>query len=193
MKGPELFRLSHSIKKQGYQTRHFVYKSLFQTPQQNADFLKQFLDKIDEPVVHLVCHSLGGIVVLHLLKRHTQFKPGKVILLGTPVNGSAVAKYLNRRPWLKWLLGKSTEDGLLGSVPTPKQKYEIHMIAGNKGIGIGMLLANNAMKSPNDGTVNFSETEAPFIKQHIAVPHGHFAMLWSKQVISKVIEILASE
>ena len=187
MKGPELFRLSHSIKKQGYQTRHFVYKSLFQTPQQNADFLKQFLDKIDEPVVHLVCHSLGGIVVLHLLKRHTQFKPGKVILLGTPVNGSAVAKYLNRRPWLKWLLGKSTEDGLLGSVPTPKQKYEI------KGIGIGMLLANNAMKSPNDGTVNFSETEAPFIKQHIAVPHGHFAMLWSKQVISKVIEILASE
>lgn len=192
MKGFELSRLSYNVKKQGYQTRYFRYKSLFHTPQQNADLLKRFLNDIDEPVVHLVCHSLGGIVTLLMLEQHAEVKPGKVIMLGTPVNGSATAKYINHHWYLRWLLGKSTDKGLLDKAPIPKYKNDIYMIAGNKGIGIGKFLAYKVMKSPNDGTVNLSETVAPFIKQHTAVSHGHFAMLWSKQVISRVVEILAS-
>lgn len=190
MKGIELQYLSRQLKKLGFQTYYFRYQSLFRTPQQNAVLLKQYLDKIDETVIHLVCHSLGGIVALHMLDRYGSIKPGKVILLGTPVNGSAVAKHIHQNTWLKWLLGKSTDKGLLGGVPTLSHKHDVYMIAGKSGIGMGMLLANVAMKKPNDGTVNIEETKASFIKQHTAVPHSHFSMLWSKQVISKMIEIL---
>ena len=190
MKGFELLYLSNNLKKQGYHTYHFRYKSLFQTPQQNADLLKRYLDEIDEPVIHLVCHSLGGIVALNMLERYEPFKPGKVILLGTPVNGSAVAKHIHKNAWLSWLLGKSTEKGLLDAAPSLKQNRDVYMIAGESGIGMGMLLAHAAMKKPNDGTVNLEETKAHFIKQHISVPYSHFAMLWSKQVVSRVIEIL---
>ena len=37
-------------------------------------------------------------------------------MLGTPVNGSAVAKYIYQKPWLHWLLGRSVFGGLLGGL-----------------------------------------------------------------------------
>ena len=128
-----------------------------------------------------------------MLERYEPLKPDKVNLLGTPINGSAVAKHLHKKAGLSWLLGKSIEKGLLDAAPSLKQNRDVYMIAGESGIGMGMLLAHAAMKKPNDGTVNLEETRASFIKQHISVPHSHFSMLWSKQVSSIVVEILESK
>lgn len=190
MKGLEFVYFSHQLRKLGYNTYHFRYKSLLRTPGQNAELLNKYLEQIDTPVVHLVSHSLGGIVVLHLFSRYPRQKPGKIIMLGSPINGSAAAKYMYLRPWLRWLLGKSTVQGLLGDAPDWNSNRDVFMIAGNRSIGMGMLLVSEAMKEENDGTVNLEETMSSFIKQHTSVRHSHFSMLWSKQVISRVIEIL---
>ena len=191
MKGFELLYLSRKIKKSGYKTYHFRYSSLFKTPVQNAERLNRFLLSINEPVIHLVAHSLGGIVVLHLLSQHKQSKLGKVIMLGTPIKGSAAAKNINQRWWLKWLLGKSRVKGLLGDIAFFSGEQEIYMIAGNKGIGMGKVLAYRAMQKESDGTVNLDETLLPYITQHTIVPYSHFTMLWSNKVAQKIIEILA--
>lgn len=191
MKGFELLYLSWKIKKSGYKTYHFQYPSLFKTPAQNAERLNRFLTSINEPVIHLVAHSLGGIVVLHLLSQHKQSKLGKVIMLGTPIKGSAAAKNINQRWWLKWLLGKSRVQGLLGDIASCSGEQEIYMIAGNKGIGMGKVLAYRAMQKESDGTVNLDETLAPYITQHTIVPYSHFTMLWSNKVAQIIIECLA--
>lgn len=193
LKGYELYYLSRYLNKLGYQTYHFKYKSLFRTPAENADLLNTFLKKIEQPVAHMVSHSLGGIVLLHLFHRHPLQQPGKIIMLGTPLNGSAVAKHIYQRPWLRWLLGKSTEQGLLGDAPSWASERDVYMIAGKKGIGMGLLLAFRALKKPNDGTVNFEETMTSYIKQHIDVPYTHFSMLWSRKVAEKIRNILVNK
>ena len=191
MKGFELLYLSRKIKKSGYQTYHFHYPSLFKTPAQNAERLNRFLLSINEPVIHLVAHSLGGIVALHLLNQYKQNRLGKVIMLGTPIKGSAAAKNINQRWWLKWLLGKSRAQGLLGGIPHWPGDQDIYMIAGNKGLGMGKVLAYRAMQKESDGTVNLDETQAGFLKQHSIFPYSHFSMLWANKVVQKIIEILA--
>jgi pimeloyl-ACP methyl ester carboxylesterase len=193
MKGYELAYLSHHLKKQGYQIYHFKYKSLRKTPEKNADSLNYFLEKIKQPIIHLVSHSLGGIIVLHLFDRHPQVKPGKIIMLATPISGSAVAKHIYQHSRLRWILGKSTEHGLLGDTPAWNSEHNIYMIAGKKSVGIGMLLAFKALTKPNDGTVNCKETIAPYIRQHFVVPHSHFSMLISRKVAKKISEILADK
>lgn len=193
MKGYELSYLSYQLKKLGYQTYRFKYKSLSRTPEQNADSLNLFLKKIRQPVIHLVSHSLGGIIVLHLFNRHPQAKPGKIIMLATPLSGSAVAKQIYQRSWLRWMLGKSSEHGLLGDTPSWNNEHDIYMIAGKRSIGIGILLAFKALTQPNDGTVNFKETIAPYIRQRFVVPHSHFSMLYSRKVVRKISEIIAGK
>lgn len=185
LKGIEFMYLRFKLWRQGYRVYQFHYPSLFKTPEQNAEKLYQFSCKIDEPVINFVAHSLGGIVVTHMLNKYEINKPGKIVLIGTPINGSAVAIHLNKKPLLKYLLGKSNIKGLLGDGPRWSSKQATCVIAGTKKLGVGMLLARNKMQQQNDGTVNLSETEIVQAEQFYIVPHSHFLLLWSNDVAEK--------
>ncbi len=192
MKGIELLYLRFKLWRQGYRVYQFHYPSLFKTPEQNAEKLTQFVSEVDEAVIHFVAHSLGGIVVSHMLKKYEMDKAGKVVLIGTPINGSVVATHLNKKSLLKYLLGKSNIKGLLGDGPCWGSKRPICVIAGTKKMGVGMLFASKEMQQQNDGTVNLSETRIKQADEFHAVPHSHFSMLWSADVAEKIKSFLAS-
>jgi len=192
MIGLELLYLRFKLWRQGYRVYQFHYSSLIKTPEQNSQYLYQFSSKVNEPVIHFVAHSLGGIVVSHMLKNHEIDKAGKVVLIGSPVNGSAVAKHLNKRFLFKYLLGKSNIKGLLGDGPRWLSKRPTCVIAGIKKLGVGMLLAGNKMQQQHDGTVNLSETEISQTDEVHVVPHSHFSMLWSFDVAEKIKKFLAA-
>ena len=42
--------------------------------------------------VHLVGHSMGGVLILRALQADPGMPPGRVVLMGAPVRGSAVAR-----------------------------------------------------------------------------------------------------
>ncbi|MGD8484471.1 MAG: alpha/beta hydrolase [Thioalkalispiraceae bacterium] len=191
MKGFEFLYLAYHLKKRGYRIYLFTYPSLFKTPEENADNLNRFVSRIKEPQIHWVAHSLGGIVLSHFFKKYPLAQQGKVVMIGTPINGSAVANYFARRKWLRWLLGRATEQGLLGNIPAWHASRQLCMIAGNRGIGIGMFLAKSVMQKMHDGTVNLSETTCESCQEYYVVPHGHFAMLWSKQVLHRITGFLS--
>jgi len=196
MKGFEFAYLSHHLKKQGFNVYRFSYSSLFKTPEQNAERLYQLVSSLKESEINLIAHSLGGIVVSHLFSKHRLSSASKIIMIGTPLKGSAAAHYLSQRWWLKWLLGKSTVKGLLGDAPVWNSEYDLCMIAGDKGIGMGVLLARKSMQELNDGTVNLSETileptsDSYQCTEHHIVSHSHFALLWSKEVALLVLKYL---
>lgn len=189
MTGLELTPLGRHLSREGFECHRFRYPSLMDTPEANALRLDRFLHELDADVVHLVAHSLGGLVVMHLFERAPLQRPGRVVMLGTPVNGSRTAACLARTPLTRWLLGRSMRRGLLGGAPRWKGVRELGMVAGNRGVGIGTLFCRS-LDRPNDGTVALSETRAPEINAHLSVPRGHFAMLWSRPVARTVAAFL---
>lgn len=192
MKGPELLYLRYKLWRQGYQVYQFHYPSILNTPEQNAERLNSFVEKINEPTIHFVAHSLGGIVVTYFLNTHEYSKGGKVVFIGTPINGSAVAKHVYKNQTLKYLLGKAAINGLVSGTPKWLSKRKLCVISGTKNLGVGKILARKEMQEKNDGTVNLEETQVVGANEVHVVPHSHFSMLWSSDVAEKIMSFLVS-
>jgi triacylglycerol esterase/lipase EstA (alpha/beta hydrolase family) len=193
MKGPELLYIYYKLWRQGYRIYSFRYPSIFKTAEENATKLSQFVSNIDAPVIHFVAHSLGGLVVNHLLQKDDINKIGKVVLIGSPVNGSGVAKKLSQNKFLKCLLGKSIVKGLFGDVPVWSDKRKTCVIAGIKGLGAGHILAHYEMQKPNDGTVNLNETKIEKVDESHEIPRSHFMLLFSNEVVKIIVQFLKKQ
>src|SRR5271169_4029389 len=68
------------------ETRAFSYASVKSTVTANAQALEKFLLELRADTVHLVGHSLGGLVILKMFERGAGalLPPGRIVLLGSP-------------------------------------------------------------------------------------------------------------
>ncbi len=189
MTGFELEWLRREVDRCGYRTHQFRHHSLLSRPEDSARRLKAFLASIDAEVVHLVGHSLGGIVLVHLFDQMPQSRPGRVLMMGTPLLGSTTASAFANRRWLRPLLGRSIHRGLLGDIPAWRGPAEVGMIAGNLGVGVGLILFGE-LPAPHDGTVAVFETRGQFITRHLTVTRSHFGMLFSRSVAQSICNYL---
>ncbi len=114
MTGLEMGLLARRLVATGFVTRRFFYPSLRNSPAENARRLDRYLQRLQAERIHLVAHSLGGILLLHLFDNYTNLPEGRVVLMGSPVLGSRVAQRLDAIPGLRLLLGRSGVSGLLG-------------------------------------------------------------------------------
>ncbi len=181
MLGWEMSVLRRRLEGCNFACYQFRYRSLSLPPEQSAVRLNTFINKIEADIIHLLAHSMGGIIVLHLFDKAPMQRPGRILMMGTPLNGSALARRLYRTSITRPLLGRSTQRGLLGDVPPWNGGRELGMIAGVRGMGLGSLLFG-AVEHPNDGTVALSETRSHVVDAHLTVPHSHMGMLWSPSV-----------
>jgi len=177
--GLEMAVLGRRLRECDYCTVFFHYPSLRCPPQQNADRLQRFVAALQGQRIHFVAHSLGGIVLLHLFKRHS-VPPGRVIFLGVPARGSAVARRLAGSRVLRWLIGRSGEQGLLGGAPDWIGARELGVVSGSLGFGLGRLVGG--VENPNDGTVAVRETPIPGAAAFLQLPVTHFGLLFSRRV-----------
>jgi len=164
----------------GFRPLHFGYSDLRASPAENAAGLHAFIQGLGADCVHLLAHSLGGIVVLHLFERFPQQPPGRVLLLGSPVLGSGVARRLASTVGLRRLLGSSGERGLLGGAPGWRGERDLGVIAGTRGPGLGTLVGGIA--KPNDGTVAVAETRLEGAVDFLTLPVSHAGLLLSGRV-----------
>ena len=186
--GMEMWRLRQQLSSAGYDCYLFRYSSMRSTAEENAQRLNDFAKSLSAPVVHFVCHSLGGLVLLHLFDRYPTQKPGRIVLLGTPVNGSAVAQRLYKIRLTRWLLGRSVEQGLLGDRPNWFNWRDLGIIAGTLPIGAGILLGG--LSTPNDGTVSVDEAILSGATDFITLPVSHTGLLYSEKVAVQVVTFL---
>lgn len=180
--------LGRRLSGEGFSIHYFRYKSLTGSPEANARKLAEFIRRLDVESVHLVAHSLGGLVLLHLFDLFPGQPPGRVVLLGSPVQGSGVAQNMSDRDWLKPLLGRSLDRGLLGNLPPWKAGRELGVIAGTSGIGIGRILGG--LQGENDGTVAVGETHLPGAKAFCSLNVGHMGLLFSDEVARAVARFI---
>ena len=190
MTGAEMLLLRRRLNQCGFDCYSYRYQSLRRAPRENATRLDQYLQSIRADVVHLVAHSLGGIVVLHLYEQFPRQKPGRVVMLGTPIRGSQAAQKMASSRWLQHLLGRSVERGLLGDAPRWQADRDLGMIAGTEGFGVGKLITLGKLQQPNDGTVRLAATCSSGIKDHLALPYSHSGMIFARPVATAVCRFL---
>ena len=188
MSSLELMLLAWRLRRCGYRTLRFRYRSLRRPVRCNAECLARRVQQLPAGRVHLVAHSLGGLVVLQAMQNHPGLITGRIVLLGSPVKGSAVARRIHGHRLLRWLIGRSGEQGLLGDGPRREGRQSLGVIAGSRSLGIGRLLGG--LDAVNDGVVNLQETTIDGAQDSLILESAHMGLLTSRRVASQVCAFL---
>jgi pimeloyl-ACP methyl ester carboxylesterase len=188
--GPWSMRLlDRRLRKAGFATRRFSYRSIRAGLDGHAAALRQFAEQAGQPPVHFVAHSLGGLVTLRMLAGLPETRRCKAVLLGTPLSGSVVARKAARIPGAARLLGEvrtALEQGFADLPPGP----EVGMIAGNRPLGLGLVVGGTA--GAGDGTVALGETRSEGLQDYRVLPVTHTGLLFSARVAGEVSCFLRS-
>ena len=183
--------LARRLHAAGFEARRFRYRTTAAALDQHVRDLRAFVGPAPRAPLHFVAHSLGGLVTLQMLAAYPDLPAGRVVLLGSPLQGSAVARKATRVPGGRRLLGAARptlEAGFAGLAPSREIGREIGMIAGSRGVGLGLLLGG--VGGPGDGTVAVEETRAEGLADHRVLPVTHTGMLFSRAVARQACEFL---
>lgn len=188
MNGVESALLRRRIGDAGFSPRQFSYRSVSESFDDNAERLKQFVDDLPPGKVHLVGHSLGGLLMLKMLASHADHREGRLVCMGSPLSGSRAANSLVGLPGGSALLGHSVQ-ALIEEQPWRwSGPRELGLIAGGSAVGLGRLLTD--LPEPNDGTVAVEETRLAGATDHVVLNVSHTLMLFSPEVAAQVAHFL---
>lgn len=184
----------HWLQRYGYRTLRFGYSSLRATLSQNMQQLKHFVATTRATDIHLVGHSLGGLVILDLLRQTPDPRLRRAVLLGTPCMDSYCARRLTRIAGMSALLGRSIGEWLsrppdaIDAPGAPGFAIAVGVLAGTRSVGLGRVVPGLAR--PNDGVVALAETRLPGAADSIALSVAHSEMLVSKRCAAQVAAFL---
>ena len=175
--------------------RAFSYPSVAADATTNARALAKFLTAIPADTLHLVGHSLGGLVILKLFEddpeAHVRLPPGRIVLLGSPLRGSRAALNLARLPFGRKIMGSSACEELL--VPRERRwdgARDLGIIGGNLGFGLGRLAGS--LGGPSDGTILVEETQLNGAADRVVLRVSHSGMLFSAGVAKQAGTFLST-
>jgi pimeloyl-ACP methyl ester carboxylesterase len=176
------------LARRGYRAIAFSYASTRLALDEIASRLAQAVIAQQVPCVHLVAHSLGGLVVLDMLARHPDLPIGRAVLMGTPCTSSRTARQLAGSKTGRNLIGKAILQWQPQRGLAAARAFEIGMIAGTVPLGLGRLFAR--LPPPHDGAVCVDETRLPGLRDHLAIPVSHSGLLVSPRVTRQICSFL---
>lgn len=143
--------------------------------------------------LHIVTHSMGGLVARVLLARHRPANLGRVVMLGPPNGGSEVADALHRlAPYRRFFgpaggelvtLRGAAQERLFGPVD-----YPLGVIAGRRSLyPLASLLL---LPGPNDGRVTVARTRLEGMADHVVLPAAHPTLMRNRRALSQTLHFL---
>ena len=180
------------LKRAGFHVELVGYDSINQNPD---EILKEITAQIRECCadisgpIHFVGHSLGGLMVRAYLQNNDVANLGRVVLMGTPNQGTVAADYF-RDSWLLRRLGPTAER--LGtdekSFPRTLEDpyYPVGIIAGE----FESDLIDNVIPGKDDGLVPVDATKLEGMTDFIVLRTSHAMMRYDEEVARQTIEFL---
>jgi pimeloyl-ACP methyl ester carboxylesterase len=165
----------------GIPVHAFHYRSVSATIADATAGLQRFVQELAPRALHLVAHSLGGLVVYRWLEQFPEQPPGRVVFLGVPALVSQTAVSVARREWARTPLGRCiAEECLTERSRRWTANRELGIIAGTHAVGLGRLFVK--FEGDSDGTVAVSETRLPGATDFLTLPVSHTGMMLSARV-----------
>lgn len=155
------------------------YRSLWANIESHAKQFEELLRRLDNEQtggkLHIVSHSMGGIVTRTVLAHYVPKHLGRIVMLAPPNQGSHVAKHL--APWL----GRFVPP--LHQLSSDEGSYvtELQVPAG---IPVGILAAQR------DFLVHLESTHLPTENDHMVLPGIHSSICWRKETANQVAHFL---
>jgi pimeloyl-ACP methyl ester carboxylesterase len=182
-------RLAHT---HGFTGHRFSYPTVRGSMDDTVALLKGFVEKLDADCVHFIGHSFGGVVLCRYFQKYACERPGRVVILGSPLTGSRSARTVARHALLRRMIGPLVNAELVNDCDPRRWacQNELGVIAGTRPMGLGRLFAN--FDEDCDGTVGVSETKLPGHSAHLTLPVSHMGMLVDAGVARQVGVFLTS-
>jgi pimeloyl-ACP methyl ester carboxylesterase len=196
--------LARHLRREGFLTRSVHYASRTTLDVMVRDVATQVrgFGELAGPV-HVVGHSMGGLIGRALATLMTNGRRGRLVQIGSPNRGASRLAwipdlYAVRRRVARGYFELAPESQRLQDLPIPD--CEIGIIAGNRTFhplvsASYVMTAARAFfpaphEGPNDGCVSVWETELPNMRDHIVVPYAHDFMPRAPEVHQQVEHFL---
>lgn len=191
-----MFLMERALVRAGHTTLNLGYpstrRSIADLADEIAPSVTQFARSAGGPL-HIVTHSMGGLLARVLLARHPVGQVGRIVMLAPPNGGSEIADLLHRNPlYRRWFgpaggqLVTRRDAALRGLLASPVG--EVGVIAGNRSI---YPLSWALLPKPNDGRVSVAATHLAGMIDHITLPVSHPMILRSPRAIDQTLAFLA--
>lgn len=190
MRAPIMLALHSRLSQQGFLCKSINYPTRNQSLYDNALAQRDALaDFARGQPLNFIGHSLGGLLIRHLQAQWSEgFVGARVVTLGTPHQGSAVAAYLHADARRRALIKHAWAQGLDGHAPAWASDIPLLSIAGSKPYGVGRLFQVFDAARIHDGTVARDETHLPNARAHLLTHHTHMSMLFARDLIAPITQ-----
>ena len=164
------------LQSRGFDAKTINYPSTLEKIESHADRLAHLIDRFPKGTkVHLIGHSMGGLVIRSYMARHGAKRVKDVIFLGTPNRGSQRADvWMNN--WLyRLIMGPAGQQlgqgpkGIAGQLPI-KLEVPFGIVAGGNPRRNGF---SKLIKGDNDGTVAVANTLLPGAQDYLLLRVSH--------------------
>lgn len=186
MRGAIMTVLRQRLQQAGFVVEYFEYSSASASLERSAELLRARMRELLAPV-HLVGHSLGGLLALQACRDAPDLPGGRIVCLGSPLNGSMTARQLAGWGVGRWMVGRG-RDRLARGVPAWDGSREVGVIAGSMRLGVGTVIAK--FDGDHDGTVTVAETRLQGITDHCVVAASHTGLPFSAVAAEQVLAFL---
>jgi pimeloyl-ACP methyl ester carboxylesterase len=177
--------LALRLRRAGYEVQCFSYRGR-DSFEANLERLARHLDG---RTVHLVGHSLGGVLIYDFLQKYPSAACCQVVLLGAPVRGCFAGRRLGETAIGRWMLGGSGPRWMERDAAW-RRLNRIGVIAGTRPLGLGRALG--ALAGDNDGVVRVEETQIEGMSERVLLPLGHSMLPVSARSAALVERFLRS-
>ena len=171
--------LERHLKPRFTQVTNWGYSSLWSRIERHGAALAGQLAQIEQSAeidqIHVVTHSMGGIIARLALAERIPAKLGRMVMLAPPNGGSHVARYLSP---------------LLGLIMPPVKQLSDHChsfvasLPPLSGVHVGVVAA------AADELVSEQSTHLPCEADHITLPGFHSSILWFNETARQVAHFL---
>ncbi len=141
--------------------------------------------------IHVVTHSMGGILLRYYLSMNNLPDLGRVVMLSPPNKGSEVVDELKNIPGFTALNGPAghqlgTDDD---SIPNSlgAANFDLGIITGNRSVN---LILSMLIPGEDDGKVSVERAKLSGMKDFLVMPHSHPFIMKQDDVITQTMHYL---
>lgn len=190
MPAASMIPLERGLQQAGFATRRVSYPTRAQSWRQSVEILRREVKECASDRIHFVGHSMGGLMVTALLNDSPMISSGSVVTIGTPFNGSSVARNMLKYSPGRWFLGGAESLLASGLQPRWSDSRALHVIAGTSGIGLPRMLFGKDLGTVHDGVVSVDECATKGMESVDTFSSNHTLLLVNQAVIERVVVLL---